>query len=230
MNEASNRPRSRTLLWAGLWALIFGGGCQTVHTVTVDAINNAHKSAGQSYRLEVLDPSGGVEAGLQAQATATIKDALAARGLYEVPEGTKPDMIITYTYGVGHGHIKVVTERNTDLLIGPTVAPETTSKAVVVFDKFIELTAREAIFTPDPTHPGGPARPGDELWNIKATIEDAKKDLDPYLPALASACIDYIGANTGKELQLKVDADAAKVILKQRGQPPGQPPAPVAVK
>ncbi|MEQ1843010.1 MAG: hypothetical protein ABL994_21620, partial [Verrucomicrobiales bacterium] len=32
----------------------------------------------------------------------------------------------------------------------------------------------------------------------------------PYLPALASACIDYIGENSGKELRFKVEEKAAR--------------------
>ncbi len=204
----------------GLLAVLFFTGCHTVHEVTVDAISNAQKPSGTSYRLEVLDPSGGVDVELQAVATAKIKETLAARGLYEAPASAKPDMIINFEYGVGHGHIKIVTERNTDLLIGPFVTPETSSKAVVVYDKYIELTAREAVTTPDPAHPGTPAKPGEELWNIRASIEDAKNNLEPFLSALTSACIDYIGQNSGKELHFKVESEAAKVLLKQRSKPP----------
>ena len=48
-----------------------------------------------------------------------------------------------------------------------------------------------------------PAKPGEELWNIRASIEDAKNNLEPFLSALTSACIDYIGQNSGKELHFK---------------------------
>lgn len=216
------RPGRKVSLLLGWLATLLCAGCQIVHEVTVDAISNSHKQIGQSYRLEVLDPSGGVDVELQALSTATIKDTLAARGLYEAPPSTTPDMIIKYEYGVGHGHIKIVTERNTDLLLGPFVAPATSSKAVVVYDKFIELTAREAVSVPDPARPGAPAKPGEELWNIRASIVDAQKELGPFLPALASSCIDYIGENTGKELHFRVEPAAAKAILRQRSQPPAE--------
>lgn len=216
-------PALRLSLLLGALTVLLGAGCQTVHEVTVDAISNSQKHVGPAYRLEVLDPSGGVDAELQAQATATIKDALAARGLYEAPPGVNPDMIINYEYGVGHGHIKIVTQRNTDLLLDPLVTPATNSKAVVVYDKFIELTAREAVRVPDPAHPGAPGRTGEELWNIRATIVDPKKDLGPFLPALASSCIDYLGENTGKELHFKVEPGAAKEILQHRRPPPAAP-------
>lgn len=215
-------PAGRTFLFVGWLAALLCAGCQIVHEVTVDAISNSQKPNGQSYRLEVLDPSGGVDVELLALATATIKDTLAARGLYEAPPSVNPDMIINYEYGVGHGHIKIVTERNTDLLLGPMIAPASSSKAVVVYEKFIELTAREAVSVPDPDNPGAPAKPGEELWNIRASIVDPKKDMAPFLPALASSCIDYIGENTGKELHFKVKPDEAKVILRQRSQPPAE--------
>jgi hypothetical protein len=216
---------------AGVWlvltllAALLGAGCQTLHQVTVDAISNPKKSIGQSYELEVIDPSGGVEAELQAMAVATIKDTLAARGLFEAPRGVRPDSIITYTFGVGQGHINIVTEQNNELLVGPMVTtPTTTSKAVVVFDKSIELSAREAVSTPDPDHPGAPVRKGEEMWNIKATIVDSKSTLAPYLSALGSAIIDYIGENSGKEVHLTVDAKTAKELLKKRGGPSPEPP------
>lgn len=212
-------------LLAGLLVALLGTGCQTVHEVTVDAISNPRmKNLGESYQLEVIDPSGGVDAELTAMAVAAIKDTLGARGLYEAPPGGKPDTIITYTFGVGHGHINIVTQQNTDLLLGPMISTQSTSsKAVVVYDKFVELSAREAIITPDPDRPGAPPRKGEELWNIRATIVDSKATLVPYLPSLASACIDYVGRNTGKELHFKVESNEAKAILKQRSLP--LPPA-----
>lgn len=212
----------------GWLTVLLGSGCQTVHTVTVDAISNPSKPLGESYRLEVIDPSGGVDEELQAEAAATIRDTLAARGLYEAPLSVIPDMIIKFEYGVGPGHIKIVTQRNTDLLLGPYAEPVTNSKAVVVHDKYIELTAREPgrETGPDPARPRGvPGKPGEELWNIRATIEDPQKDLGPFLPALASACIDYIGGNTGRELQFKVEAEKAKALLRQRPPPPAPTPA-----
>jgi hypothetical protein len=219
--EAGPARRARRLVLAtGLLLALLGSGCQTIHEVTIDAISNPKKPIGQSYRLEIVDPSGGVDTDLQALALATIKDTLAARGLYEAPPGVKPDSVITCTYGVGHGHINIVTQANTDLLLGPTaMAPTSSSKAVVVFDKFIELSAREATGRPDPAQPGAPPGRGEEMWNIKATIVDTKKTLDPYLPALATACIDYIGANSGKELHFKVEEKAAREILRQRSHP-----------
>ena len=193
-------------------------GCQVVHDVTIDAISDRSKPMGASYHVEVNDPTGGVEPELHNLAINTIKDALAARGLYEAPAGVRPDMMIEASYAVGHGHVKIVTQQNSDILIGPSALANPGSKAVVVFDKTLEITARE------PASPAGAAQPGAELWSVKAKIVDTKQTMAPYLPPLASACIDYIGENPGREVVLPVDAGHAATLLQQR------PPAKAAAE
>lgn len=199
-------------------------GCQVVHDVTIDAISDRSKPMGASYHLEVNDPTGGVDPELQNLAVTTIKDALAARGLYEAPASVRPDMVIEASYAVGHGHVKIVTERNHDILVGSSISPNPSSKAVVVFDKTLEITARE------PAPPAGAgdlrsaAQPGAELWSVKAKIVDTKQVMAPYLPPLASACIDYIGENPGREVVLPVDSGHAATLLQQR------PPAKAAAE
>lgn len=206
----------RALLLSGLLL----AGCSVVHDVTIDAISDRSKPLGASYHLEVNDPSGGVEVDTHALAERTIKDALAARGLYEAPAGVRPDMVIEASYERGHGHIKIVTERNTDILLGPGITPPPNSRAVVVFDKTLELTARS------PAYPGG-NKAGAELWSVKTKIVDTKQELATYLPALASAAIDYIGENPGRELVLPLPASQAAVLLQRRpGQAAAAEPAP----
>lgn len=211
-------------LLASLALLACLAGCQVVHDVTIDAISDRSKPMGASYHLEVNDPTGGVEPELHNLAISTIKDALAARGLYEAPASVRPDMIIEASYAVGHGHVKIVTERNHDILLGASISPNPSSKAVVVFDKTLEITARE------PAPPAGAgdsrnaAQPGAELWSVKAKIVDTKQVMAPYLPPLASACIDYIGENPGREVVLPVDSGHAASLLHQR------PPAKAAAE
>jgi hypothetical protein len=199
-------------------------GCQVVHDVTIDAISDRSKPMGASYHLKVNDPTGGVEPELHNLAVTTIKDALAARGLYEAPASVQPDMVVEASYAVGHGYVKIVTERNTDILVGSSISPNPSSKAVVVFDKTLEITARE----PTPAARAGDSRsaapPGAELWSVKTKIVDTKQVMAPYLSPLASACIDYIGENPGREVVLPVDAAHAATLLQQR------PPAPAAAE
>lgn len=211
----SNRPLR---LLASLGLLVCLAGCQVVHDVTIDAISDRSKPMGASYHLEVNDPTGGVEPELQNLAVTTIKDALAARGLYEAPAGVRPDMVIEASYAVGHGHVKIVTQQNSDILLGASISPNPSSKAVVVFDKTLEITARE------PASSAGAVQPGAELWSVKAKIVDSKQVMAPYLPPLASACIDYIGENPGREVVLPVDTAHATTLLQQR------PPAKAAAE
>lgn len=200
-------------------------GCATTHEVTVDAINHATKPMGTSYRLEVHDPSGGVEPAISAQAVAHAKDALAARGLFEAPANTKPDTIINLEYGVGQGQIKIVYRSRVDESIGGfgSQKSEPPAKAVLVFEKYIQLSAREPV-ADDATQPqrGRPKNRGDELWNVRVSVEDPKKELAPYLPVLASVSVEYLGRNTGKELHIVVDADKAADALRHPHSMPKQ--------
>lgn len=202
--------------------LILAGiaGCRTVHQVTVDAISDQRRPMGSSYHLVANDPTGGVHPEQHDFAIATIKDALAARGLYEVPASTRPDMVIDAAYGIGHGYVKIVNQNNVHIMLGPTGTPQNNSKAVVVFDKTIELTARTGSA---PAVAGETAKPGAELWSVKARIADPKQELGPYLQPLASALIDYVGENPGRELTFPVESEHAQVLLQQR--PPAVTPA-----
>ncbi|RXK54732.1 hypothetical protein ESB00_02220 [Oleiharenicola lentus] len=203
---------SRLTISGGLLLAAIFTGCTTVHDVTIDAISDRNKPLGASYHLEVNDPTGGVEPALQNTAVEAIRDALAARGLYEVPARTKPDMVIEASYGIGHGYVKIVTQRNSDIMLGAGLLPPPDSKAVVVYDKTIEITGRAV--------PDAAGKEGAELWSVKTKITDTKQQLAPYLDALASACIDYIGENPGRELTLPVDTKNARLLLDQR--PPTQ--------
>ena len=114
---------------------------------------------------------------------------------------------------INHGHVNIVTQRNSEIMLGGGLAPPLDSKAVVVYDKTMELTGRV---------PKDPAtnKEGAELWSVKAKITDTKQQLAPYIDALASACIDYIGENPGREITLPVDSQHAKTLLQQRPAPP----------
>ncbi len=202
------------LLWGGLIAAAFLTGCTTVHDVTVDAISDRTKPLGSSYHLEVNDPAGGVDPERHAIVVAAIEDALAARGLYAAPATVRPDMMIQASYGVGHGYVKIVTQQNTNILLGPSGMPQSNSKAVVVFDKTLELTARDVL--PPPAGSPDVGQPGPELWSVKTKIVDTKQDLLPFVSALASACIDYIGENPGRELTFPVDSSQAQQLLQHR--------------
>lgn len=185
-------------------------GCQTIHDVKVDAITNLHKPGGTSYRLEVKDAGGGVDKEAGALAISSTKTALASQGLFEAPANTQPDMIINLEYGVGPGEIRIVYQSNTDMGISMTGAQRSAAKPLLVFEKYLELSAREASAPAGPPARGGAEHQenrGEELWNVRVSVEDPKKDLAPYLVILANASIDYIGQNTGSAIYLRMDSE-----------------------
>lgn len=185
-------------------------GCQTLHEVKIDAINNPQKTGGTSYRLEVIDPSGGVDKDLGVQAVTSIKSALASRGLYEAPTNVPPDMVIILEYGVGPGEIKIVYRSGSDSLMSLSGSSAPSAKPILVFEKYLALSARETAGTKGPPARNGGKngdKRGEEIWSVRVSVEDPKKDLAPYLIVLASGSIDYIGRNTGSEVHLLVDAN-----------------------
>ncbi len=188
-------------------------GCQTLHDVKIDSINNPAKPLGVSYRLEMLDPTGSQADSVAAQAHASVRSALAARGMYETPPKAPADMVITAEYGVGPGQMKIVYRPGDPTLGG---MGRSTPRPILVFEKYLKLTARE----PAPENAGrdrrGRAPRGEELWSLQVSVEDEKRELPPYLPVLASASIDHIGANSGSEVHITVDAGTASETLKRR--------------
>ena len=206
-------------LWSGGWlAAILGvfTGCATTHRVMIDAINNPAKPLGTSYQLEVNDPGGGVDQEVGVLALAHSKDALAARGLHEAPAGTQPDMIIELEYGRGPGQTSLVYRGPTHLSKTNKWPREPDAKLVIVFEKYLQLTAREPtaiVETAAPPPHGSPRNHGAELWSVRVGVEDQEKQLAPYLPVLASVSVDYIGRNSGREMHVEVDARKAAGAL-----------------
>lgn len=196
-------------------------GCSTIHEVMVDALNNPAKPLGTSYHLEVHDPSGGVDPALGAAAIANGKDALAARGLYEAQANAKPDMIIDLEYGVGPGQIKIVYRARTEISLSRLESQEPAAKPVLVFEKYLQLTAREPATVGAAPARARPRNRGDELWSVRVSVEDQKKELAPYLPVLASVSVEYIGRNSGAEKHFEVDAGKAAAALRH---PKPEPP------
>lgn len=203
-------------LAAVLWGL---AGCSTTHIVMIDAISNPAKPLGTSYQLEVNDPSGGVDKELGVVALALSKDALAARGLNEAPTGTKPDMIIELEYGRGPGQTSLVYRGPTHVSKTSKWPQDPAAKLVLVYEKYLQLTAREPGATADgaaplpPVTPVTPKKRGDELWAVRVAVEDEEKGLAPYLPVLASVIVEAIGRNSGSEIHVAVDAGKAAAAL-----------------
>jgi hypothetical protein len=80
---------------------------------------------------------------------------------------------------------------------------------LVVYEKYLKVSARENKETSE-------GQPAAEVWSVNVSAEDKSQELRKYLPILASATADYIGANTKESKAVKIDEkdDVVKFIRK----------------
>jgi hypothetical protein len=80
---------------------------------------------------------------------------------------------------------------------------------LIVYEKYLKVSARENKETSE-------GQPAAEVWSVNVSAEDKSQELRKYLPILASATADYIGANTKESKDVKIDEkdDAVKFIKK----------------
>jgi hypothetical protein len=208
-------PRAAGLALA--LAALLVTGCRSTFEVKIDAISDPSKEMGTAYRLEVNEPTGGLDKEVIEQAADGVRRALASRGMYEAPAGARPDIVIFMEAGVGPGQMKIVYQNSGDPLFG---AQRQSPKPMLVHEKYIKLSAREPMPVDVAPAAGGKdrrtrqAKQGAEVWNVQVGIEDPKKELGPYIAVLTTASVDYIGTNSGQEKTLIIDAQTGEVIQK----------------
>lgn len=220
--------------------------CSTsTYKVKVDAITKPEASAAardtQSYRIKSKNPAMGEENLRYKEAADYVKTALSGKGLYEANSEDKADMIVELDFGmeaprtklervsvpvyaqVGGGvrydqvpvtDAKGVTTMRTVAVYEPPrnelVGYDHVPKQVTIYEKYLRITARENKVASE-------GRPPAELWSIQASAEDESKDLRKYLPIMASATMDYIGADSTNQKEIKVKADGPGVEFVRKG-------------
>lgn len=83
-------------------------------------------------------------------------------------------------------------------------------KPVIVYEKYLKLSARE---NKEATEGRAPA----EVWSVNVSAEDSSKDVRKYMPILASATADYIGTNTQEQKPVKIKEDDEVVTFIKKG-------------
>jgi len=173
-----------------------------------------------------------------------VKTALSAKGMYEAPKPESADVVIDIDYGMDAPRVKFETVsapvmmNSRDRIETRQVThlerqPDGTFRAVtqdvsvvvpgtaelvgmreevipeVVYEKYLKVSARENKETAE-------GKPAVEVWSVNVSAEDKSQELRKYIPILASATADYIGANTKEEKAVKIDEkdDAVKFIKK----------------
>jgi hypothetical protein len=173
-----------------------------------------------------------------------VKTALSGKGMYEAPKPEAADVVIDIDYGMDAPRVKFETV-NTPVMVQTANSSETrviehivrlpdgTVKVyqeqvqvvvpgreefvgmreevtpLIVYEKYLKVSARENKETSE-------GQPAAEVWSVNVSAEDKSQELRKYLPILASATADYIGANTKESKDVKIDEkdDVVKFIKK----------------
>ena len=176
------------------------------------------------------------------EAARFVKTALSGRGMYEAPNAEQAEMIVDLDYGIGPPRalmemrsepiyitlpgrtyterVQVGTDRNGNPIyqVVTMQEPPTTEYAgdreyqvmVVKYEKYLRMTARE-------NKEATEGRPPPEVWTVDITTDGESKNLRKYIPIMAAASIDYIGADTRgqKSVTLKEEKDGAVAFVKK---------------
>ncbi|MDQ5978598.1 MAG: hypothetical protein QG602_1572 [Verrucomicrobiota bacterium] len=81
---------------------------------------------------------------------------------------------------------------------------------VVVYEKFLKLSARE-------NREATEGRAPPEVWSVNVSAEDNSQELRKYMPILASATADYIGTNTKESKPVKISEGDEVVTFIKKG-------------
>lgn len=223
-------PPARLALATGM---LLAGGCRSAtYVVQVDAISQpgqvAPKPAAepQSFKVRPRNRQIAEDSLRYREVSGYIKTALSAKGLYEAPTAEAADLIIEVDYGMEAPRMKyqtvetpVVVLQQSQALPGGqgVVAPadgrvvgwNETNEAIVVYEKYLKVSARE---NQQPTE----GRPPPEVWSVNVTAVDKSNELRKYLPILASATANYIDTNTKQEQSVAVhEGDEAVKFIKK---------------
>ncbi|WP_442887954.1 hypothetical protein [Congregicoccus parvus] len=201
--------------FASIALAIAFAGCATSTTRTipparmhVEAIrNDAAPLDRYAYVLVDGMPPGSDEATFFAEAAAHVRTALSAKGLFEAPEGTRPDMVIEIDFGMEAPMIAVGDSYN----IGWTGDNRTALRVgEIIYDKYFRITARE-------TQAEAGNRPPRELWSIYVVNTDYESNLPRYILLMVSAAMDMIGDHSATRRTVVLTIKDERVIFVGRG-------------
>lgn len=189
-------------------------GCATTNSIppaqmVVEAIRNDASAARNhfSYVIEDGQPVGSDESTYYDLAVKYVRTALSSKGLFEAPEGTKPDMIVEIDFGMEAPLVLVGDSYN----MGWT-GDDATALAVdrIIYDKYLRITARE---TPEQAKD----RPPRELWSIYVTNTDEQSNLPRYILLMVSAAMDEIGEHTSARRAVVLTLKDGRVAFVKKG-------------
>jgi len=220
-------------------AALFLAGCAT--TVTVDSLAKPDAEKSISYRITNKNPLVADDSLRYKEAAGFVKTALSGKGMYEAPENTKPDLVVSLDYGVGPPemrretvsepvYVEIPGERRTvQVQSGTTPTGQPIYSTIVVQDPPTTQLAgyRDYVITTVvyekylklsaiSTEPVAEGRPPSEVWTIDVTSEGESRDIRKNLPLLVAASINYIGKDSQGQQTIKIkDSDRDVAFVKK---------------
>lgn len=217
-------------------------GCAHTTEVKVDSLSKAKADAAVSYQLHNANPAVDDDSLRYKEAAGFVRTALAGKGLYEAPVGTKADVVVDLDYGIGPPHMKsetrsepvyvtmpgqvhyetmqVGTSRN-GAPITQTVAVQDPPTTEIAGYRDYQVTTvvydKHLRLAARDTKPAVEGRPPSEVWTVDATSEGQSHDLRKNLPILLAASIDCIGTDTHGQKTIQVKDASSDVAYVKKG-------------
>jgi hypothetical protein len=199
----------------------------------------------QSYHIRSKNPKLDETSLRYKEVSDYVKTALSGRGMYEAPKPELADVIIDIDYGMDAPRMKFQTVSSpvikqeaavTDYVQGSMIVDTGSMQFVnvpinvervipgkteiigmreevvpeVIYEKYLKVSARE---NKEASEGRAPA----EVWSVNVSAEDKSQELRKYMPILASATADYIGANTKEEKSMKIAEKDESVKFIKKG-------------
>lgn len=213
----------------GLALVALASGCTTVVTV-----NSLARPDADAISYELRKPASLTEsdAARYKEGLHYIRAALYSKGMYEVPAGTKPDVMVNFDFGVT-SHTSRETQAEpiieaaggTSAYAPAVIVNNATGSAIftryepprlvvtgyrdvvvtsTIYEKHLRLTALDASAP-------APDQPQAEIWMVDVTSEGQSRDLRKALPILVAASIDYIGKDSHGQKTIRIKDNAPTV-------------------
>ncbi len=215
-----------------------------VDAIAQPAVTGQPAPAPQSYHIRSQNPKLNEDSLRYKEVADYVRTALSGRGMYEAPAADKADVLIDIDYGMETPRVKFETVSVPIVIQQPgrfvsefrTVMrrrPDGTTEAVEVEVKVYQPGNTEFLGMQDTIQPSvvyekylkvsahanqevteGRAPP--EVWSVNVSAEDTSNELRKYMPILASATADYIGANTKEAKPIKIkEGDEVVTFIKK---------------
>jgi hypothetical protein len=223
-------------------AVVWLSGCATsTYDVKINAIANAEKPSGESYRI-IAKNGGDPRTDLRTkEAVDYVKAALSGRGLYEAPNPENADMVVEVDYDVEPPRVEFETRSvpvfaRVDGGLRSVIVPTRSSNGTVSYRRVtvMDPPSQELIGFDQQTVPvtvyekylrvsarenvaSGDDSPPAQLWSVYVTNEAEDDDIRSALPVLASVVVDYIGVTTEKDQKVKVNSQDEEVAFIKKG-------------